>query len=56
MGHGRGGKYTKVQRHRLKSHDSGANRHNKIQAHDDKANRLAAQHTRTMSGMRRKKK
>lgn len=43
----------KPRRNKLKSHDSGEDRHNKGVAYENKAVRLAAQHQRTVSGMRR---
>jgi len=46
----------KPRRNKLKSHDSGEDRHNKGVAYENKAVRLAAQHQRTVSGMRRTSK
>jgi hypothetical protein len=46
----------KPRRNKLKSHDSGEDRHNKGVARENKAARLAVAHQRTVSGMRRTSK
>jgi hypothetical protein len=50
------GKYGKYNRHALKSHDLGNDRHNKGVALVNKKARLVAQYQRTVSGMRRTSK
>lgn len=48
-------RYTKTSRRRLKAHTQGRNRHSKGTAYADKANRLADEHKRLVSGMRRRR-
>ena len=46
----------KPRRNKLKSHDSGEDRHNKGFAYVNKVSRTEAEHRRTVSGMRRTSK